>query len=153
MKHCLIAIATCLLLSTAAVPVAADEERATATLESRQGLLRMVRFYFGPVLGMVRQQIPFDAEVVSYNAEKIAELSAMIPDAFALDTTEYDLTTEALDNIWSNTDDFNAKAAAVGEKATALAAAAAEGPAAVQAAFGAMGGACKACHDEYRVQN
>ncbi len=152
MKHCLSALACCLLLSTAA-PVAASEERATATLESRQGLLRMVRFYFGPILGMVRQQIPFDGDVVSHNATKIAELSAMIPDAFALDTTEYDLETEALDNIWSNMDDFNGKAATVVERANALAAAGAGGLEATQKAFGAMGGACKACHDEYRVQN
>jgi len=77
----------------------------------------------------------------------------MIPDVFRMDTSGSELVTEALDDIWSNTDDFNGKAATVAERASALAAATGQGAGAAMKAFGAMGGACKSCHDEYRQQD
>jgi cytochrome c556 len=138
-------------LPTIAFGASADE-RAQAAVDTRQGLLKVVVSYFGPIVGMARKQIPFDAALVEKNAAKIAQLAPMIPDVFRMDTRAYDLETEALDNIWDNTDDFADKAATVAERAAALSAAAADGEAAAMKAFGAVGAACKGCHDEYRVQ-
>ena len=121
-------------------------------VDTRQGLLKVVGYYMGPMVGMARQQMPYDAALMQANAEKIAALAPMIKDVFRMDTTAYDIDTEALDGIWSNMDDFAAKADTVAEKAQALAAAA-EDPAAALKAFGAMGGACKSCHDDYRQQD
>ncbi len=142
-----------LLTTTSIATAASADERAQAAAETRQGLLKVVANYFGPIYAMARQQMPYDGELVKANAEKIATLLPMIPDVFRADTRAYDLETEALDDIWDNTDDFNAKAAAAAEKATALAAATAAGQEATMEAFGAMGGSCKACHDNYRQQN
>lgn len=129
---------------------AADDEQAAYAYDSREGLFSMVRLYFGPLYGMMRGA-PYDADVVQHNGARIAELAAMIPDAFVVDTRENDLEgTEALDEIWDNIDDFNAKAATLAERANALSAA--EGEDAFKAAFGGMGQACKACHDNYRQQ-
>lgn len=156
LKKCLSALLATTLLSSGMLGSGlawADEERATAATETRQGLLKVVVMYFGPVLGMVREQIPFDAAVVEANATRIAQLAEMIPDAFAMDTRAYDVDTEALDGIWDNRVDFNDKAETVGQRAQALAAAASGGLDATRKAFGALGGACKACHDEYREQN
>ena len=101
---------------------------------------------------MAREMIPYDADLMRANAEKISQLTPMIPDVFRIDTRGHDFTTEARDGIWDNADDFAAKAATVSERAAALAAATAEGQGAAMQAFGAMGGACKACHDDYRQQ-
>ena len=144
--------ATALVVPNAALAASA-EERAQTAVETRQGLLKVIVSYFGPIVGMAREQIPYDAEVVRNNAEKVALLAPMIPDVFRMDTSGTDLETEALDGIWSNTDDFAAKAATVAERASALAAATADGQGAAMQAFGALGGSCKACHDEYRQQN
>ena len=133
--------------------VHADDEQAQRAIETRQGLLKVVGYYMGPLVGMAREQIPYDADMMKANAEKIAQLVPMIPDVFRMDTSGSELVTEALDDIWSNTDDFNGKAATVAERASALAAATGQGAGAAMKAFGAMGGACKSCHDEYRQQD
>jgi len=154
MSRTIATVLTAVLLSSATTVLAASaEERAQAIAETRQGLLKVVASYFGPIYAMAQDQIPYDGELVKANAEKIATLLPMIPDVFRADTRAYDLETEALDGIWEDQDDFAAKAVASAEKATALAAATADGKGAAIQAFGAMGGSCKACHDNYRQQN
>ena len=133
--------------------VQADDEQAQRAIDTRQGLLKVVGYYMGPMVGMARQQIPYDAEMMKANAEKIAQLAPMIADVFRMDTSGSALATEALDDIWSNADDFNGKAATVAERASALAAATDQDAGAAMKAFGAMGGACKSCHDNYRQQD
>ena len=70
-------IATCLVISTLLLTInpafaASEDERAQAAADTRQGLLKVVVSYFGPILGMARQQLPYDGDVVKNNAEKIA---------------------------------------------------------------------------------
>ncbi len=144
-----IALSAALILSA---PAWAADERTEAAVDTRQGLLKTVGFYIGPIVGMAREQIPYDADRVKYNAERIAELAGMIPDVFRFDTRGADVSTEALDSIWDNTEDFNDKAAALAARASDLAAATADGQPAAMKAFGGMGASCKACHDEYRQQ-
>ncbi len=137
-------------------PVSAADERTQDAVETRQGLLKVVRSYFGPIVGMARKQIPFDAAVIEKNAAAVADLLPMIPDVFRMDTRGAEIETGALDGIWEDWDDFAAKAALSAEKAEALEAAAADGaddPGAVMKAFGALGASCKGCHDEYRQQD
>lgn len=129
------------------------DERTEMAVESRSGIFEVIRMYFGPVYGMVRGQVPFDAAVVKHNAERISELAGMIPDGFRFNTAGSDVETEALDAIWDDIEDFNDKAATLGERATALAAASEGGLDATRAAFQGLGGACKACHDNYREQD
>ena len=152
-KRLVLALCAITLLASGGALAATAEERAQTAVDTRQGLLKVIVSYFGPIVGMAREQIPYDADVVRNNAEKVAVLAPMIPDVFKMDTSGVDLDTEAKDNIWSNADDFAAKAATVAERASALAAATEDGQGAAMKAFGALGGACKACHDEYRQQN
>ncbi len=128
------------------------QERAQATADTRQGLFKVVVNYFGPIVGMARGQIPFDAAVVEANANKINQLALMVPDLFSKDTSEFDLDTEALPGIWENMDDFKAKAATLAERSASLAAAASDGKDAAIKAFGQVGGSCKGCHDDFRQQ-
>lgn len=130
------------------------DERAQAAVETRQGVFKLLGFYIGPIVGMARQQIPFDASIVQQNAQNIAALAPMIKDVSRNNTSAHDYETEAKAHLWDNMDDYAAKADTLAEKASALAAAAegADSFGAVGAAFGAMGGSCKACHDEYRQQ-
>ena len=145
-------ISTILLGVFFSAPTFAADERTTMAVESRQGIFEVIRMYFGPVYGMVRGQIPFDGDVVTHNANKIGELAGMISDGFRHNTAGADVETEALDSIWDNLDDFNGKAATLAERAGALAAAGGQDLDATRAAFQGLGGACKACHDDYRQQ-
>lgn len=144
-------LATLLLASLCSTGVyAADDERAQKAIETRQGLLKVVGHYFGPIVGMAKGQVPFDATVVSANANKIAQLAPMIPDVFALDTRASGVASDTLDGVWDNLDDFNNKAATATERALALAAAADQGQGAFLKAVGGLGSACKSCHEDYR---
>ena len=51
------------------------DERTQKTIEARQGLLKVVAQYFGPIVGMAKGQIPYDAELIEKNAGKVAELA------------------------------------------------------------------------------
>lgn len=76
--------------------------------------------------------------------------AANIPSLFPAGSDKGD--TKAKPAIWSNFDDFKAKSAAFGTAAENIAAAAKSGDMSkLKAAFGAAGGACKACHDDYRA--
>ena len=148
--------AVLLLLLAAVAPQAAEgptpEQRAQAAVDTRQGVFKLIYHYFGPIAGMARGMVPFDADVVEGNANKISQLATMIDDVFKADTTAFELQTDALDGIWAEDSEFAAKAQNLAAKAAALAAAAQAGQDAFPAAFRATGGACKGCHDDYRQQ-
>ncbi len=145
-----------LLLIATIAPQAAEgptpEQKAQAAVDTRQGVFKLVYHYFGPIAGMARGMIPFNAEVVETNATKISQLATMIDDTFKSDTRAFDIETDALDGIWEDDADFAAKAQNLAAKAAALAAAAQAGEEAFPGAFRATGGACKGCHDDYRQQ-
>jgi cytochrome c556 len=84
-------------------------------------------------------------------AKKIAEISTMIPSLFPEGSDTED--DSALPDIWTNWDDFTAKAKSLGDEAGLLASAAAGGDmATVGAQFDKVGGACGACHKSYRAK-
>lgn len=85
-------------------------------------------------------------------AKKIQEISAQIPDLFPAGSDTPD--DAALPEIWTNWDDFTAKAKSLGDEAGLLASAAAGGDmATVGAQFDKVGGACGACHKVYRAKD
>ena len=127
-----------------------DQERAQVAVDTRQGLLKVIGYYIGPMVGMARGQIDYAADLVAANAEKMGKLTAMIPDLFKMDTSGSGVDSDSLDGIWDNSEDFNNKAAVASQRAFELADAAKEGKTAFMQAFGAAGGACKSCHDDYR---
>ena len=129
------------------------DERTQKTIEARQGLLKVVAQYFGPIVGMAKGQIPYDAALIEKNGGMIAQLVPMIPDMFAMDTSASDITSQAKADIWGDYADFSAKAATTAERAEALVSATAEGRGATLKAFGALGASCKSCHDSYRQKN
>jgi len=106
----------------------------------------------GPIAGMARGSVPFDAAVAERNARRIAMLATMIPERFAaMDTREYDVKTEALPIIWEQPDDFAAKAKALQDAAITFAELAATGDQATTlGGLRAFGGTCGNCHDTYR---
>jgi len=138
-------------ISANALAASADE-RAQVAAETRQGLLKVVVNYFGPIVAMAREQIPYDEAVVRSNATKISTLLPLIPDVFRRDTRGFDLETEALDNIWEEREEFEGKASTAAQRAADLARAVDDGQGAAMQAFADLGAACKACHDNFRQQ-
>ncbi|MFM1887425.1 MAG: hypothetical protein RL026_2582 [Pseudomonadota bacterium] len=133
-------------------PAPSADEQAKQAIETRQGLFKVMGYSMGPVGGMMRNRVPFDAAVAQKSAERIAQLGAMITDLHQADTRKHTGTkTGALDGIWNSQADFKAKADELVKAANELAAAAKTGDkAATLKAAGGVGKACGSCHDAYR---
>lgn len=131
-----------------------EQQAATAT-ENRQAVFKLLGVNMGPIVGMARGEVPFDAALAERNARRIAMLATMIPERLAaMDTREFNVETEALPVIWEDPDDFAAKAAALEKAAETFAETAAGGDqAATLGGLRNFGGACGNCHDTYRVDD
>lgn len=148
-----------LLAAAMAVSVQAQDdaptpsELAQSATETRQAVFKLLGFHMGPIGGMARGQVEFDAALAERNARRIAALAPMIPELFAArDTRDFDVDTEALPLIWDNMGDFQTKAAELEEAALTFAETAAGGDRAqVLGGLRAFGSTCGNCHDTYRV--
>jgi len=136
----------------AGLPAFADKPtREQRAVEYRQAILTVVGHNMGPLAGMARGEIPYDGEVFRTNTQRIAWMATMIPDAFALDTSETGYTTEARARIWDDLTRFENYAYDLQEQAERVAAVAEDGGLdAVRPVFGDMAQACKTCHDRFR---
>ncbi|NGP52043.1 cytochrome c [Thioalkalivibrio sp. XN8] len=148
-------LAVIALAALAAAPaLALDAEQAEKATETRQSVLEVVGWNMGPLGAMARGLVPYDAEIVARNAQRIAWMSSMIPDAFRADTRPHDVATEALPAIWENYARFEELAANTQASAERLAEVAASGDeAATKQAIGALVDDCRACHNDFRLDD
>lgn len=130
------------------------EQVANSAILTRQGDFKLIAYNFGPIGGMLRNRVPFDAAVVAKNSARIEVLAGMIPELFQNDTRKAGTAkTAALDGVWTGAADFKGKADDLQKAAAALTAAAKGGDQkATLAAAGAVGKACGSCHDSYRAK-
>ncbi|MEP1551658.1 cytochrome c, partial [Paraglaciecola sp.] len=105
------------------------------------------------ILGaMNKGAVHFNAEILQTNSKRLEQLSLMIEDYFALDTTKFDVKTEALDDIWKNKADYKEKIDALTAASINLnkvATAGDEGK--YKSAIGGIFKTCKGCHDSYKA--
>jgi cytochrome c556 len=137
--------------SGAAAGPASPEEAAQKAVDLRQSLFRLIGYSFGPVGGMLKNKVPFDAALAAKSAQRLETLSPMIAEVFNEDTRKFQLKTKAREGIWTNKSDFQAKNDDLVKASAALTAAAKGGDKkAVMQAAAAVGKACGACHDNFR---
>jgi cytochrome c556 len=130
---------------------ATPEEQAQQAVDLRQSLFRLIGYSFGPIGGMLKNKVPFDAAVAQKSAARLETLAPMITEVFQTDTRKFQLKTKAREGIWTSKSDFQAKNEDLVKAAAALTTAAKSGDkkATMQAAA-AVGKACGACHDDFR---
>ncbi|WP_323769178.1 cytochrome c [Antarctobacter sp.] len=122
-------------------------------VKARQGQFNIMALNLGVLGGMARGSVDYDAEAAQAAADSLVAVSkisqmAMWPEGSDADSID---GTRALPAIWGNIDDVMAKWADFGTAAEAMAAVAGTGKDAIGPNMGALGGACKACHDTYRA--
>ncbi|CAG1019414.1 Cytochrome c' [Burkholderiaceae bacterium] len=132
-----------------ALPAAAQFAKPEDAIKYRKGAFNVMAAHFGRVGAMANGKVPFDAKAAAENAE-IATLMSKLPyTAFGEGTDKGE--TRAKPEIWKESDKFRAAATKMQEEMAKLNAAAKTGNLdQIKAAFGPVGQACKACHDEYR---
>ena len=148
-----LAISTALLAASGAVfaesHAAMSPEDAVAAHQTHMKLLGQ---NMGVLGGMAQGKMDYDAAAAQAAADALVE-NAMIADMAKFpegSDSDSIATSRALPAIWTNFDDFTAKAEAFAVAATGMQAAAGQGLEAVQAAMGALGGSCGSCHETYR---
>lgn len=119
----------------------------------RQSYFALVAANFGPLGAMVQGDMPWNDEQVKAFSQELQTVSSLnLMRGFAEGSDKG--TTRAKPEIWANLSDFEAKLgdmrAAVDELATAAAGGERQQ---IAQQIGAVGQACKACHDDYKSKD
>jgi len=135
----------------ASTPAAAQFAKPEDAIRYRKAGMTMMATHLGRVAAMANGRVPFDAKAVAENAE-IATIISKLPYAGFIEGTDKG-DTRALPAIWSENDKFRAAAAKMQDEMAKLNVVAKSGNVdSIKAAVGAVGQACKACHDSYRKE-
>jgi cytochrome c556 len=124
-------------------------------IKARQGQMQLRQFNLGPLFGMAKGKIDYDAEMANKlagNLKLMLDLDNGRAWAQGSDNENYAGKTRALPEAWTTypeIDDYDKKyVMAVNE----MAAVAGDGRDALKSKLGAVGKACKGCHDEFREE-
>ncbi|WP_431301054.1 cytochrome c [Tabrizicola sp. BL-A-41-H6] len=126
----------------------AEGDRTDPNAKARSDLMRTIGKNTGILGDMAGGKAAYDAAAAEAAKAAIVEASAGIEVAFK-EQGGADPATEAKPAIWENWDEFLKDAGALNAAATALDVASAE---TIGAGMGAIGGACKDCHTEFRAK-
>ncbi len=130
-------------------PASAQFAKAEDAIKYRKSALFVMAQNFGRVAAMAQGKVPFDAKVAADSATT-AEFVSKLPWAgFGPGTDKGE--TRAKAEIWSDKARFDDLAGKMQAEMAKLAVTAKSGDLdAIKTAVNATGGACKACHDDFR---
>jgi len=147
-RLCLLAIG----LGLAAQSFAARDPNEDA-IKARQAQMQLRLFNAGPLFGMAKGQINYDAAFANKlagNLKLMLDLDNSRAWAKGTGNDAYPDKTSALPKIWDTYPEIADYGKKYKEAVVALAAAAGSGVDALKPAVGDLGKACKGCHDEFR---
>jgi cytochrome c556 len=134
-----------------ALPAAAQFAKPEDAIKYRKAAFTVMAAHFGRIGAMVNGKAPFEAAAAQSNAEIATMMSKLPYTAFGPGTDTGD--TRAKPNVWSDNVKFTAAATKMQEEMAKLNVAAKSGNLdQIKAAFGPVGSACKACHDDFRKE-
>jgi cytochrome c556 len=146
------ALGLAILAGAASGQDAAQKALADAT-KARQAQMQLYAFNLGLLGGMAKGEVPYDATAAVAAAGNLTSLARLDQSRLWPDGSD-EMGVEgsrALPAVWDNIPDVMAKGDDLVTAATAMEAAAGTDLPSLQAAMGALGGACGACHKAYRV--
>ena len=126
-----------------------------AAVKARQAHMTLYSFNLGPLGGMARGNIDYDAEAAQRAADNLAALTSVSQAGYWPPGSDSEAVegSRALPAIWADGSDIGAKGAEFVDAVTMLQAEAGKGLEALQAAMGPVGKGCGGCHEAYRVPN
>lgn len=149
MKKGLMATGVALVLGGMALSALA-QVKPEVLVKQRQAAMTLQGKYLGPIGGMLKGSIPYNAEIVARNASYLEVLTKMAWDGFD-PSTKNEKNTKAKAEIYAQPDKFKAAAETLQSEVAKLAAAAkARDQNAVKSTFGNVAKACSSCHDNFR---
>lgn len=155
MKNLTSALCVGVLLCGSGLTLAQDGPHDDA-IKARQALMQLQNFEVGILFDMAKEKIDYNADVA---AEAAANLNATATYGQSLfwpagsdNATDGNARTRALPAIWETYPAITEKAGDLKTAVAALVPVAGNGLSALQDAIGDVGGACKACHDDFRAE-
>jgi len=151
-----ISITVALLIASLAfaLPGFAAKTPQESAIAARQGLMHLRAFNLGPLIGMIKRDIPYDAEQASIAANNLKTLLAMDMRAAWMEGTSHEAypdKTDALPAIWAADSDFAQHGEEFADAVKRLAAVAGDGLDTMAPAAKKLAQSCKGCHDDYRA--
>ncbi|WP_199260405.1 c-type cytochrome [Paracoccus binzhouensis] len=141
----------------AAVPLAslAQDDPVHQAIEARHGFYQMLAINMGALSGMAKGEIAYDEAAASRAAANIETLTRYdLPSLFIEGSSSAEAEDSAAKpDIWSDLEAFRTKFAGLQEAASGAADAVKGGAENVAPVVQKLGGACKACHDDYREKS
>jgi cytochrome c556 len=133
-----------------AVQAAEGETANSRAIEFREAVMTLFSWNLKPMGAMMKGDMPYDAVEFQGYAKDLAQAAGLDLLGGFPEGSEQGETAARMD-IWMNWDDFKAKLEELRVNSKALAEVAMSGDAEkIKPAFGAVGGACKGCHDAYK---
>jgi len=142
--------AAVLMMGTAAV-LAQTATPAEKAIEYRQAVFKVVAGNFGPLAQSAQGKLELSPATARQYAERLAQISQFAGDAFPEISREG--KTRAKPEVWTDRAAFDKLLQDLTDATRSLAGIAANAgakPEDFKAAVGAVGNACKSCHDKYR---
>ena len=122
-------------------------------LAARQGEMQLRSFNAGPLFGMAKGKVPYDAELASMLANNMLTLTKLNNGRAwkkGTDVSVYPDDTTALAKIWEAGSEVGKKGKAYKKAVKELSMEAGNGLDALKTKVSALGKTCKGCHDDYR---
>jgi cytochrome c556 len=124
-------------------------------LKARQGEMQLRSFNVGPLFGMAKGKMDYNAELASTLANNLkTQLELDMGRAWKQGTANdaYPGKTTSLPKIWTTYPEISDYGKKYAKAINELAAVAGNGVDALKSKMGAVGKSCKGCHDEFREQ-
>jgi cytochrome c556 len=139
---------------TAPFPAYANEAT-EAAVKARQSLMTLIAYNLGPMALMAQGRMEYDADIAQYAADNLHAVTRhsqerLWPEGSAHGEFE---DTAARPAIWENLEEFSTRYSALQDAAATVQGAAGDGLGSLQGALGDLGGACRACHEQFRVSD
>jgi cytochrome c556 len=144
---------TCLLgAALVGLPAAAQFQKPEDAIKYRQSVMTLQGNHLGRIAAMAQGRAPFDAKAAADNAAVLQVVTKLAWVAYG-EGTDKGLPTRAKPEIWKDSAKFKDLSTKLMSEAEKLDAAAKTGNLdTIKAAVGAVGGVCKACHDDFRAE-
>ncbi len=137
------------------IPAFAAKDPNLKLIKARQSEMQLKLFNAGPLFGMAKGKIEYNAELAAMLANNLllqTRLDMGRAWAEGTDNVAYEGKTAALPEAWSTYPEIAEKGKAYVKAVTELAPVAGNGLDALKSKISALGKGCKNCHDDFREE-
>lgn len=153
MRKIIISTSAAIILTGASLTFADKDDPNLDLISARQSHMTLRSYFLGPLVGMAKGEIPYDAGKAAKLAGDLKLLGDLdVGSAWApgTDKDKYPNKTTALASIWASDSEIADYGKKYHTAVDSLANAAGNGLDQLRATIGDVGDSCKGCHDEYR---